>query len=90
MKQLHVLTDGSNPGCLTSAVAKSDLGKGDAQVSEDGIDSMTVDVDCTKTADSAGNGPEKSDKPPVKPDKAEKEIPSTTGGKSDKAPGKGK
>jgi hypothetical protein len=75
MQQLHELTDGSNSGCLTSAVAKSDLGKGGESVSADEIDSLTVDVDCTKTADSAGSDSGKSDEAP---------------GKSDKAPGKGK
>lgn len=90
MQQLHEFTVDRNSGCLTSAVAKSELGKGDEPGSEDEIDSMTVDVDCSTTADSAGRGSGKSDEAPERSDKAEKEKPSTPPGRSDKAPGKGK
>jgi hypothetical protein len=75
MKQLHELTDGQNSGCLTSAVAQSDLGKGDQEGLVGEIDPLTVEVDCLDT-----NGGSKSDKTQGKSDAAP--------GKSDKVPGK--
>ncbi len=50
MKQLHELTDGDSSGCLTSAVAKSDLGKPDQRVETEDTDVTLVDTECT-TAD---------------------------------------
>jgi hypothetical protein len=82
VKKLHELTDGGNSGCLTSAVARSDLGKGDDQSTSGDIDSVILNVDCSKTSDSDASDktPGKSDKTPGKPDRSP--------GKSDKAPGK--
>ena len=67
MKELHELTDGRNSGCLTSAVARSDLGKGDDESAADDLD-----VDCSKTngADASDKAPGKSDEAPGKQDKA--------------------
>ena len=67
MKELHELTDGRNSGCLTSAVARSDLGKGDDEAAADDLD-----VDCSKTngADASDKAPGKSDEAPGKQDKA--------------------
>ena len=80
VKKLHELADGHDTGCLTSAVAQSDLGKGAQQVEPGEIDALTIDVNCAKTnnsahSDSGGSGDSqgKSDKAP---------------GRSDKAPGK--
>jgi hypothetical protein len=75
VKKLHELADGRNSGCPTSAVAQSDLGKGDHKSGADDIDSVVLNVDCSKT-----NGSEASDKTPGKSDEAP--------GESDKAPGK--
>jgi len=49
MKQLHELTEGKNSGCITSAVAKSDLGKGDQSIASDGTDVTLIDTECTTT-----------------------------------------
>jgi hypothetical protein len=87
MKQLHELIEGRNSGCLTSAVAKSTLGKGDDQVPADEIGTLIVDVDCSETDGSAGHGSGKPDDAPGKSDTAEAEKPR---GNSDKAPGKDK
>jgi hypothetical protein len=75
MKQLHELTDGQNSGCLSSAVAQSDLGKGDQEDLVGEIDPLTVEVDCLDA-----NGSGKSDKTQGKSDAAP--------GKSGKAPGR--
>jgi hypothetical protein len=61
MKQLHDLIDGNDVGCITSAVAQSEFGKGDQQVQpkdttvtpDSGaldpatLDPTIVDIDCT-------------------------------------------
>lgn len=55
IKQLHDLIDGDNVGCITSAVAQSDLGKGDQQVRPNdttpvetgGLDPTVLDIECT-------------------------------------------
>jgi hypothetical protein len=75
VKELHELTDGRDSGCLTSAVARSDLGKGDHDSTADDLESVVLNVECSKT-----NGTDVSDKVPDKSDEAP--------GKSDKAPGK--
>jgi hypothetical protein len=49
IKQLHELTEGKNSGCLTSAVAKSDLGKEDRSVETDGTDVTLIDTECATT-----------------------------------------
>jgi hypothetical protein len=82
VKKLHELADERNSGCLTGAVARSDLGKGDHKSAADDIDSVVLNVDCSKT-----NGSEASDKTPGKSDEApgtSDKAPDT----SDKAPGK--
>jgi hypothetical protein len=76
MKQLHELTDGQNSGCLTSAVARSDLGKSDQEELAGEVDPLSVEVDCSDKAQG------KPDTAPGKPDKAQ--------GKSGKAPGRDK
>ena len=90
INQLHVLTDGRNSGCLTSAVAKTDLGRGDESVSADEIGSLVIDVDCSRTSDSTDRGSVKSDEASGKSDKAAEEKPEKPHGKSDKAPGEDK
>jgi len=86
MKQLHELTDGQNSGCLTSAVAQSDLGKGDQEDLVGEIDPHTVEVDCSDKApglsDNSDETQGKSDAAPGKSDK--------TQGKSGKASGRDK
>ena len=47
VKELHELTDGRNSGCLTSAVARSDLGKGVHESTEDVLDSVVLNVECS-------------------------------------------
>jgi hypothetical protein len=78
VKEVHELTDGPTSGCLTSAVARSDLGMGEHESTADDLDSVALNVDCSKT-----NGTDASDKAPGNPDKSDKAP-----GKSDKAPGK--
>jgi hypothetical protein len=82
VKKLHELIDEHNAGCLTNAVARSDLGKGDHQSSEDDVDSVLLNVDCSNKS-----GAEASDEAAGKSD----EAPGTSDGapgKSDRAPGK--
>ena len=72
MKQLHELTDGQNSGCLTSAVAQSDLGKGDQEELVGEIDPLPVEVDCPdKTQGKSDKTQGKSDKTQGKSDKAQ-------------------
>jgi hypothetical protein len=83
MKQLHELADGQNSGCLTSAVAPSDLGKGDQEELVGEIDLLTVEVDCPdKTQGESDAAQGKSDTAPGKSDAAQ--------GESDKAPSRDK
>jgi len=78
MKQVHELTDGQSSGCLTSEVARSDLGKGDQEGLVEDIDPLTVEVDCPdKTQGNSGETQGKSGETPGKsgetqgtPDKA--------------------
>ena len=49
MKQLHELTEAKNSACVTSAVAKSDLGKEDRSVNSDDSDVTLIDTECTTT-----------------------------------------
>jgi hypothetical protein len=91
IQQLRDLLDGQNPACLTSAVAQSDLGKGDHQVRSgdvetadsgtltDELGSAIVNVDCTKNnpSDESGSAGVGKGSPSERPESA---------GKSDKAP----
>jgi len=76
MKQLQELTDGPAPGCLTSAVAQSDLGKGKQRDQSDGTNttlasSFADEFDCTSVTAPDGNGSSKVSKDDVttRPDK---------------------
>ena len=102
LQRLRDLLDGQNSACLTSAVAQSDLGKGDQQVRSgdvetvdsgtltDELGSAIVDVDCTKTNPSDDSGSANSGKGPPS------ERPESASGKDkapdrpDKAPGSDK
>jgi hypothetical protein len=91
IKQLHELTEGPASGCLTSAVARSDLGEGDQKVTTDEYGSTgssgatdgavtTIETDCTDSGRSNDQASSKSS------ENSSANRP-TAPGKSDSAPG---
>ena len=88
VSQLHDLIDGNDRGCITSAVAQSDLGKADQQVRPSDIpgtvdlDPTVLNVDCTDHGQPSEH--------PVKPNPKPEEGKDNSQGKSDTAPGKNK
>lgn len=91
VSELHNLIDGKDVGCITRAVAQSDLGKGDQQVrpNDPTVELPTIDLDPTVLeveCPDHGKPTEPTAKSDPKPAKAQSDSP----GKSDSASGKNK